>query len=154
MKLTIFLMAVVLSSTTIQAQNDSFCVVLEKEPEFRKVIAKFDSLYTPLSNIKLPDSVSIGKAWGLSFRPAFLEYLKNANLEWDDTTGVWIDLCCSSSGKIERVLYKTGGLSNPIRELKFNETVESFAKGYSFPITTAKTFNQCGSFRFLPNKKK
>ena len=153
MKLAIALLLIVISSISTRAQNNSFCVVLEKEVHFQKVIAQFESLYTPLGSIDLPDSISIGKAWYGSFRPAFLECLKKSNLEWDDTTNVWIDLCCSPTGRIERVLYKTRGLSDPKRESIFDEAIESFAKGYVFPITIDKKFSQCGSFRFAPTKK-
>ena len=148
MKLYLVSLLLVVISMNAISQDNSFCVSILKDGQPEKVVAKFDSLYKPLGNIKLPDSISIGTAWYTHFRPAFLEHLKNANLEWDTTASAWVDLCCSPSGKIERVLYTVRGLKNSNGDLKFIEAVESFAKTYTFPISILTPYSQCGSFRF------
>ena len=153
MKQYLYLILFGLSSINALAQSNSFCVSIHKNGQPEKVVAKFDSLYKPLGNIKLPDSISIGDAWFKNFRPAFMEHIKNSNLEWDTTTNVWIDLCCSPSGKVERVLYSARAISDQNRELRLVEAIELFAKSYTFPISTNQPFSQCGSFKFSPVKK-
>ncbi|MCK9407583.1 MAG: hypothetical protein WCX28_00135 [Bacteriovoracaceae bacterium] len=153
MKPALCVILYILSSISVLAQDTTFCVSIHKDKQPEKLVAAYDSIYTPLGSIKLPDSVSIGTAWYQNFRPAFLEHVKNANIEWDTTTSVWIDLCCSPSGKIERVLYAARNLTDPNRELKFTKAIELFAKAYTFPISTQQRFSQCGSFKFMPEKK-
>jgi hypothetical protein len=154
MKRQILILVIALSSAKLYAQDSSFCVSITRGGQPEKVMAHFDSLYPPLGNTKLPDSVTIPKAWYKNFTPAFLEFLTNSNLGLDSTAKVWVDLCCSPSGKIERVLYTSGGFPDINREKKFCEAVEHFVKSYTFPITINRPYNQCGSFSLRPNKKK
>jgi hypothetical protein len=97
---------------------------------------------------------TIPVAWYRGFRPAFEKYIETINLPWDTTqvTKVWMDLCCSPSGKIERVLYASKGLTDPSLERRFCDSVESFAKGFIFPLTADRPFSQCGTLQF--GKKK
>lgn len=150
MKLYILFLATTLVTMECAAQATPFCVAIGKDPQ--RVLSHIDSLYTPAGKFMSADTIPV--AWYQGFRPAFEKYVATVNLPWDSTkvTKVWIDLCCSSSGRIERVLYSSMGLNDVNLEKRFCDAIESFAKDFVFPLTADRPFSQCGSLQF--GKKK
>ena len=134
-----------------QKQEDSFCISVTDDGIVDSItIAKYDSIYTQLGNMKFQDSLIISNSWYRNFAPAFIKHIINANIPWDKTVSIWIDLCCSSDGNIERVLYGSRDLTDSNLEEQFCKSVESFASTYTFPVKINKRYSQCGSFRFGP----
>jgi len=152
MKLYILFFATTLVTIECVAQASPFCVAMHKDSQRVLSQAHFEWLYTPAGEFMSADTIPV--AWYRGFRPAFEKYIETINLPWDTTqvTKVWMDLCCSPSGKIERVLYASKGLTDPSLERRFCDSVESFAKGFIFPLTADRPFSQCGTLQF--GKKK
>jgi hypothetical protein len=130
------------------AQATPFCVAMHKDPKRVLSQAHFDWLYTPAGEFMSADTIPV--AWYQGFRPAFEKYIATVNLPWDSAqvTKVWVDLCCSPSGRIERVLYSSMGLNDVNLEKRFCDAIESFAKDFVFPLTADRPFSQCGSLQF------
>ena len=150
MRLLGLFFVVLLVSMEGSAQSNPFCLPIHKELQREAILAKFDSLYMPAGEFMSADTIPI--AWYEGFRPAFEKHIASVNIPWNTTTNVWIDLCCAPSGRIERVLYASKGLADPMLEKQFCEAVEAFAKDYVFPLSADKRFSQCGTLRFGQKK--
>lgn len=150
MKFNGLVFAVLFFSLNSWAQVEQFCLPLHKQANPEQVKARIDSLYQQAGYLMSGDSIGI--AWYKGFRPAFEKYIASADLPWDTTTNVWIDLCCLPSGEIERTLYSSKGFTDPILEKRFSEALQSFASTYVFPLRASKRFSQCGTLRFGAKK--
>ena len=151
MKLSSLIVLSVLVQGMLHTQDRPLAIRIDTSMSIVKAtVGEFEAVYAQAGTFLPGDSIS--KAWYHSFRPAFERQIDSAKFAWPDTTFIWVDLCCSSTGKIEHVLYVSRDLDHGAQGKKFQTELESFARGYIFPLTANKKYSQCGTFRF-PEKQ-
>jgi hypothetical protein len=153
MKLVLLVLLVAIVPVICLCQGTSLVVWVDTSAVAKKAtMTLYDSLYTPAGSFLSGDS--IGSAWYGSFRPAFEQRIQDAHLMWPETTQVWIDLCCDSSGKVEHVLLRSKQLKNDEFGAIFQKELSTFVRGYVFPLRADKRYSQCGTLKFPVKDRK
>ena len=100
--------------------------------------------YIPTNKFVSTDSIT--SAWFDDFYPKFKKFIINKKLNGGKDYNLWMELGCSNSGSVEKIIYKLMNADIDENKVALENALREFFKTYKYSLALGAKYRQCGNF--------